>query len=845
MFYAGRWRLYPQRPSMRAFFGPGGRLAASLPGFEPRAEQAALAQEVADALERGEHLLAEAGTGTGKSLAYLIPALASGQRVVVATATKALQEQLLTKDVPLAAAALGREVDVAVLKGRQNYLCRKSLHRLGARRLFRTAEDAAEYERLQRLDRRRPRPATAPSSTFEPAGDAVGRGRGRRRPVRREALPFLATCFSERARAAGAGGRARDRQPRALLRRPRAPRQDGRRRRPARARRGHLRRGAPPGGDAPPPGSAGGSRSAACVSCAATSSARAARPKSPCPRGALDASRPRGEELLAGLDPGRGRRRLTAADVEAPRPRRVAGRRARAARRGAAGRRRGPRPARAPRARRRGRLGACLAVEDEDSVSWAEQGALAWAPVDVSDTLREILWERGAVSILVSATLEPRFLRGRIGLDEAREVSLPSPYDYREQALLYVPRASPSRARPATTPGSPRRSSRSAACPRGARSSSRRSYRQLDELADRAAPRIPYPVLIQGDAPRERLLERFRDEVDSVLIATQTFWQGVDIQGESLSLLVIDKLPFAAPGDPLIEARCERIVRGGGDWFAEYALPSAILQLRQGFGRLIRGHSDQGVVAILDPRLRTRGYGAGSSRRFRPLRSSQISAPWPSSSARASAQPPDTFFNPVAKKDRVPTPPKRPVQAPKAYKSEDSPRRTQWIFIGVAALILVVAAGIGIGFIMSSGGDSGDGGGINAAGCTFKTFDALEAGHVDKLPEGYKYNSIPATSGLHNPTTAIWNLYDQPVPQINYVHNLEHGGIVIQYGSEVPDAEIAKLGDWYQQDTRGLVIAPLDPEMEEEDPGSRTRSWPLPGRTCSAATPSTRARSTT
>jgi len=184
---------------MRAFFGHAGRLAASLPGFESRGEQAALAQEVADALERGEHLLAEAGTGIGKSLAYLIPALASGQRVVVATATKALQEQLLTKDVPAASAALGRDVDVAVLKGRQNYLCRKSLHML-ALPLFRTAEDAAEYERLQDWI------ATTESGDraelpFEPrptlwAEVAVGADRcvGRR-------CPFLSTCFSERARA--------------------------------------------------------------------------------------------------------------------------------------------------------------------------------------------------------------------------------------------------------------------------------------------------------------------------------------------------------------------------------------------------------------------------------------------------------------------------------------------------------------------------------------------------------------------------------------------------------------------------------------------------------------------
>jgi ATP-dependent DNA helicase DinG len=135
------------------------------------------------------------------------------------------------------------------------------------------------------------------------------------------------------------------------------------------------------------------------------------------------------------------------------------------------------------------------------------------------------------------------------------------------------------------------------------------SYRALGEIAGRVRGRLPYPVLVQGEAPRERLLERFRDEVDSVLIATATFWQGVDIPGEALSLLVIDKLPFAAPGDPLHEARCERIVRDGGDWFRDYALPTAVLQLRQGFGRLIRGHADSGVVAVLDPRLRTRGYG--------------------------------------------------------------------------------------------------------------------------------------------------------------------------------------------------------------------------------------------
>jgi ATP-dependent DNA helicase DinG len=135
------------------------------------------------------------------------------------------------------------------------------------------------------------------------------------------------------------------------------------------------------------------------------------------------------------------------------------------------------------------------------------------------------------------------------------------------------------------------------------------SYRALEIMRARMTGALPYELLVQGDAPRERLLERFRAEIHPVLLATATSWQGVDVPGESLSLLVIDKLPFSAPGDPLHEARCEAVSAAGGDWFLEYALPTAMLQLRQGFGRLIRSHLDAGVVAILDPRLRTRPYG--------------------------------------------------------------------------------------------------------------------------------------------------------------------------------------------------------------------------------------------
>jgi ATP-dependent DNA helicase DinG len=253
-------------------------------------------------------------------------------------------------------------------------------------------------------------------------------------------------------------------------------------------------------------------------------------------------------------------------------------------------------------------LDACFEL-DRERVSWAEAGAVSWAPIDVSSVLRDVLWETGVTAVLVSATLEPAFLARRLGLDDARSISLASPFDYGAQALLYVPARMPEPRAPGYYD---RLADEIVALCRASRGRAlvlTTSYRALEEVAGRVAAELPYTVLCQGDAPRERLLERFRDEVDSVLIATATFWQGVDVPGESLSLLVIDKLPFAPPDDPLVQARCERISEEGGDWFGGYSVPTAILQLRQGFGRLIRGTEDRGVVAILDGRLRTRAYG--------------------------------------------------------------------------------------------------------------------------------------------------------------------------------------------------------------------------------------------
>src|SRR6188508_151584 len=594
---------------MDAYFGPAGRLCHALAGFEPRAEQETLADAVADALAGCEHLVAEAGTGTGKSLAYLLPALVSGQRVVVATATKALQEQLLTKDVPAAAAALGRRVRVAILKGRQNYLCRKSLQgvdQLGG--LFRTAEDAADFERLRDWIETTETGDRA-ELEFEPSQTlwaelSVGPERcgGRR-------CPLVGSCYAERARER-AGEAEIVIANHALFFADLAlrARSDG--------------AAVLPDHDAVVFDEAhrleeaaatwfGGRVSLARLRQLERDIERYCREESRTPpaRSLAEVDRA-GERLVGAFDPGSGRRRLTAADqtkleehgltladalgglasalMGAGEEGDMLVRRALAA---------------------ADDVESCMALDDPDRVSWAEPGSVAWAPVDVSGILRESLWDSETTAVLVSATLDPRFVRRRLGLDDARELVLPSPFDYRDQALVYVPARLPEPRSPGYFDNLADEIVALCRLSAGRALVLTSSYRALDELVDRCAGRLEFPVLKQGDAPRERLLERFRDDLGSVLFATSTFWQGVDIQGESLSLLVIDKLPFAAPGDPLVEARCERIAREGGDWFSEYALPAAVLQLRQGFGRLIRGHGDEGVVAILDPRLRSRAYG--------------------------------------------------------------------------------------------------------------------------------------------------------------------------------------------------------------------------------------------
>ena len=267
------------------------------------------------------------------------------------------------------------------------------------------------------------------------------------------------------------------------------------------------------------------------------------------------------------------------------------------------------------------RLRQLLAVDDASGLKWAEVSprafSLEFTPFEVAERLRAQAEARPCAWIYTSATLavgtDFTHFTGRVGAETARTLQIASPFDFGRQSRLYLPRGLPDPSEPGHT-----RAVIEAALPLVRAAGGRSfllftSYRALGDgarlLRERAGADCPFPLLVQGDAPRDALLTRFRELGNAVLLGTGSFWEGVDVRGPALSLVVIDKLPFASPDDPLLKARLEGLKRAGRNGFVEHQIPQAVLALKQGVGRLIRDPTDFGVVLIADPRLRSRGYG--------------------------------------------------------------------------------------------------------------------------------------------------------------------------------------------------------------------------------------------
>lgn len=625
-------------------FADDGPLARALGQFEPREGQRRMAESVALALEHGGVLMAEAGTGTGKTLAYLVPAVLSGHRVLVSTGTKNLQEQIFEKDIPAVRTALGIPFSATCMKGRSNYLC---LHRF------------EEYRSRQAVRGRR---VASDDAIFLPVIEAWApvTGTGDRAELAElpedlalwhevsatadtclgSECPRYTECFVTRMRQRAvesdvvivnhhllcADAAVREHAYGEVI--PSCPhlvvdeahqledvatqyfgrgvsnlRVDDL----ARDAEQILRIAGPPGAAA---------HEAARTVLHVVDHARAFYSALALARMSRGDDRLRlapdwfAEHLTAGLDLAGALEGLQATCALAAAARQA----------GVESEPEGVDDLLAL-ARRAGDLAAdlrfLLAAADPAYVYFLEVKGravqLRAAPIDVSRVVRELVAGDRRATVLTSATLtvDNRFdyIKTRLGLEDAEELSVPSEFDYGRQTLLYLPRRMPLPRDGRYADAVAWEAQQILRCSHGRAFVLFTSYATMRAVVQRLELELDYPMLIQGTAPRSRLLAEFRATPNAVLFATASFWQGVDVQGDQLSAVIIDKLPFASPGDPIVAARIDALTRQGESAFERYQVPLAILTLQQGLGRLIRHRTDRGVLAVLDPRLRTMGYG--------------------------------------------------------------------------------------------------------------------------------------------------------------------------------------------------------------------------------------------
>jgi ATP-dependent DNA helicase DinG len=613
-------------------FGADGPLQRALPGFRARRQQARMAERVGSALERRAALIVEAGTGTGKTFSYLVPALLSGARVLISTGTRALQDQLFAKDLPLVARALGRPARVALLKGRANYLCHRRLsqaqvqleldgHTTTDRALERIKRwshttrsgDLAEVRGLSDShpiwptvtstrdncvgvhceDFSRCHVAAARRAAQEADivivnhhllladlvlkedgfGDILGSADAL---ILDEAhqLPDLATQFL--------GATFTSRRIESVLKGVRIE-WEGAAQAPVAAASNVLERIARSLGEAE-------EALRALAQELPRGAARVAWEEMPLGFTAIATNL---AQCLFGLES-----ELGAATTDSP-----------LAQIGA----------------RAGEL--ALALESIAAAS-AGQGArtvettgrgfsLTLLPFDIAERFQALLSAHPCAWIFTSATLSVgedfSHFSNRLGFVGAEELKIDSPFDYARQGLLYLPAGLPNPASPAYVEAVIATALPLIDASRGGAFVLFTSHRALARAATllrmQWGDAAPYRLYVQGEAPRERLLEDFRADGNGVLLGTASFWEGVDVQGEALRLVIIDKLPFASPEDPLVKARVEHLQMQGGNAFRDYQLPEAALALKQGVGRLIRSEDDFGAVAVCDPRLVAKSYG--------------------------------------------------------------------------------------------------------------------------------------------------------------------------------------------------------------------------------------------